>query len=254
MIRIGPSSRHFGRGLHGGFYDPWRRRHCGFFYPRPVTCCFVPFGFYGGSTTVYIDSSEAVREEYVVERYETVKNIEQTADDASSVEAAAGSAAAERYMREATELFTSGEYPEAARRFRLAAIAAPDQSGPLFAMGQSLIALQNYPYAAKVIRRAIDLEPTILNEGADLVGVYESREEFDRVTAALVAYSEKRPDDLNAPFLLGIQQYFSGDPAARETLGRLALANRSDRITSNLLAAAEQRFKASAELPPIDDK
>ena len=250
QTRIGPSVRYTTGCGYGNYWDPCRKRYCGFYYPAPVTRCYVPYGFYGGSTTVYIDTSESVREEYVVERYETVQAPQPNEDQ--QVQAAAGSAAAERYMREATELFMGGEYPEAARRFRLAAIAAPDQSGPLFALGQSLIALENYPYAAKVIRRAIDLDGSLVNEGGDLVGVYKSREEFDRVTNAIRARIKERPEELNLRFLLGIQQYFSGDPAARDTLGALVLDNGTDRMASMLLAAAEKRFKASADLPEID--
>jgi len=238
------------------YYHHNTNRYCGFYYPRRVTYAYVPYGFYGSSPTVYIDVYDGVRDDYVVDEYEAEAPTQQFDDYEQQVEmrAAAGSAAAERYMREATEYFASGEYPEAARRFRLAAIAAPNESGPLFALGQSLIALKNYPYAAKVIRRAIDIEPTIVREGGDLVGVYGGREEFDRISKQLEQRISDRPEDLHAPFLLGVQQYFSGDPAARATFAELARRDRSDRIVAALLDVSERRFETASELPPTDPK
>ena len=139
----------------------------------------------------------------------------------------------------------------AARRVRLAAIAAPDTAAPLFALGQALIPLENYPYAAKVIRQAIDLEPTLLREGGDLGAVYKSREEFARVQIQLARRIQKRPDALHAPFLLGVMQFYGGDPAARETFARLQAASNDDRIVNGFLEATNERFKKANELPPI---
>jgi len=140
-------------GFHRPYYHHATRRYCGFYYPRPVTRCYVPFGFYGGSRTIYIDTADGVSDDYIIQEYETTAP--PLSADEDIMQAAAGSAAAERYMREATELFGAGDYSEAARRFRLAAIAAPDESGPLFAMGQSLIALKNYPASTGTARSSI---------------------------------------------------------------------------------------------------
>lgn len=238
-------------GLSQPFYHPGTKQYRGFYNPQPVTRCYVPFGFYNGARTVYVNEAEEVREDYPVAEYETAAPPRAREGRGEALRPAAGSAAAERYMREASDLFASANYPEAARRFRLAAIAAPRESGPLFALGQSLIAIKNYPYAAKVIRRAIDMEPTIVDEGGDLVGVYGSRENFDRVSKQLAKRVADKPEDLHAPFLLGIQQYFSGNAGARDTFAELVKRDRSDRIAVDLLTASERRFKKSAELPAI---
>jgi len=230
-------------------YSPYRRCYYGFYYAWPVAYAYVPFGFYGGGTSVYIDTTGSVSDEYVVQRYE--EKAPQPEEDVE-MRAAAESAAAERYMREATELFRAKDYPEAARRFRLAAIAAPDSAGPLFALGQALVVLENYPYAAKVIRQAIDLEPALLKESGDLGAVYSDREEFGRVQKVLAKRITDRPDDLHARFLLGVTQYFSGDPAARATFAGLAVSSPNDTIVASLAQAANERFRKADELPPID--
>jgi len=245
--RLGQSS------FHRPYYHGNTGKYRGFHYRQPVTVVYVPFGFYGGCRTTYVNTSDAVRDEYAIDEYEAVDPDSYAHDDADALrpEAAAGSAAAERYMREASTLFGNGEYPEAARRFRLAAIAAPGEAGPLFAMGQALVALKNYPYAAKVTRQALDLEPTLLREGGDLVAVYGNREEFDRVQATIQARIKARPDDEHALFMLGVGQYFSGDPGARETFRALDARSRNDRIITGFKQAVDERFKRAEDLPEI---
>jgi tetratricopeptide (TPR) repeat protein len=246
----GYADRFGGTPLNHSYYHRKSHRYCGFYYGGRVAYAYVPFGFYSdGGVSVYVDDADAVRDEYEVDRYE---QRDPAPEEQVAYEAAAGSAAAERYMREATGLFGKGEYPEAARRFRLAAIASPKNAAPLFAMGQALIPLENYPYAAKVIRQAIDLEPTLLREGGDLGAVYESREEFTRVQKVVEKRIKERPDDLHALFLLGVMQYYAGDPAARNTFTKLNGAMRNDRIVASFVAAVDERFEKAKELPPIE--
>jgi len=230
-------------------YSRYRNCYWGFYYPCTYAYAYVPFGFYGTGASIYIDVGGRVADDYAIERY---VEREPSAEEEAEVQAPAGSAAAERYMREATELFRKKDYPEAARRFRLAAIAAPDSAGPLFALGQALVALENYPYAAKVIRQAIDMEPELLREGGDLGSVYADREEFHRVRVQVAQRIADRPDDVHALFLLGIAQYFSGDPAARDTFGKLLAADSGDRIARSLAEASAERFRKADELPPIE--
>lgn len=240
--------------FHQPYYHGNTGRYRGFHYRKPVTVVYVPFGFYGGCRTTYVNTSDGVRDDYAIDEYETAEPDSYAPDDADALlpDAAAGSAAAERYMRKASTLFGNGEYPEAARHFRLAAIAAPREAGPLFAMGQALVALKNYPYAAKVTRQALDLEPTLLREGGDLVAVYNNREEFDRVQATIQARIKARPDDEHALFMLGVGQYFSGDPGARETFRALDARSRNDRIIAGFKQAVDERFKRAEDLPPIE--
>ncbi len=241
-----------GRSYYKGSYRHGKHGYRGFYHQRPVCVAYVPYGFYGGGTSTYI-SETYIREDYPVERYEEERDGVESEEYAREepVQAAATSAAAERYLREATELFGDKNYPEAARRFRLAAIAAPENAAPLFALGISLIPLENYPYAAKVIRRAIDLDPSLLDEGGDVSAVFKDLPEFARVKKLLTDRIATRPDDIHAPFLLGALQYFSGDPEASATFKSLAERDESDRIAIMFSIAAHRRFKAAEDLPPI---
>jgi thioredoxin-like negative regulator of GroEL len=164
---------------------------------------------------------------------------------------AAASPATEKFLREASEEFRAKRYYEAAVKFRLAALADPEQPGPLFALGQSLIAMGEDAYAARVLRKAIALEPRMLGETGDLVGVWESRAEFDRVLAALEARAAAAPADGDARFLLAVERYFTGDPRCREDLEALHAAHPKDGAVALLRGAVGSRFKAPDDLPAI---
>jgi tetratricopeptide (TPR) repeat protein len=239
-----------------------------FFYPYPVAWCYAPYGFYWRYEPLYVTRYEVVRRTVPVYVYEqrTVVTEEQAAggeagpvaapaEDAEPKVAdpkpAAGSPATEKFLREASERFRKKDYYEAAVRFRLAALSSPDLPGPLFALGQALVALGHDEYAARVLRKAVNADPRILEETGDIAGVYESREEFDRVLTALEARAAAAPVDGDARFLLGLQRYFAGDPRCRETFALLAEARPEDEAVNRFRAAVEKRFLAADELPPL---
>jgi len=247
-------SFHFGSGSYLGFryYSPYyhhvSHRHYAFFYPEPVTYCYVPYGFYTSSAAVYVVDDEP--------DYETVEYTPQDALDADTgqkvdPEPVAPSPTAERYLREASEAFAEADYETAAEKFRLAAVAAPSEAGPLFAFAQSLIALGKDEYAARVLRRAVALNPAVLEESADIVGVFKDREEFDRVLQALEQRAAAAPPAGDARFLLAAQRFFSGDPRAKELIAPLREALPEDEAVAALAKACEERFEAADDLPPV---
>lgn len=244
-----------------------------FFYPAPVTYCYVPFGFYGVATPYYVTRYEVVRETVPVTVYEervtyTTGEIDARAPAGAPAPAAssdadvkvaepvpaAGSPATEKFLREASDHFRKKEYYEAAVQFRLAALSSPDLPGPLFALGQALTAMEQDAYAAKVIRRAVEMGPKMLQETGDISGVWESPEEFDRVVKALEARAAASPVDGDARFLLAAERYFSGDVRCRETFDLLHEARPLDGAVDRFRAASAQRFKGPEDLPAIEKK
>lgn len=230
----------------------------------------MPYGFYSSYEPVYVTRYEVVREPVYVYETRTVYTEEEIAEKVAAGEAgpaappaaegepkvldpkpAAGSPATEKLLREASDLFREKKYYEAAVKFRLAAIGSPDIPGPLFALAQSLAALGEDAYAAKVMRRTIQAHPVLLKETGDLVGVYESQAEFDRLLAELEARAAAAPADGDARFLLGCQRYFTGDPRCRADFDGLAAAAPADGAVKLLREAAGARFKAAEELPPL---
>ncbi len=258
------------------YYHPFRHWALGvdyaFFYPAPVTHCYVPFGFYDAYRPVYVTRYEVVRETVPTYVYETrttrtEEEIEEAeaagtkgpVDDApaegeakvAEPKPAAGSPATEKFLREASGEFKEKDYYEAAVKFRLAALSSPDEAAPLFALGQALVALGHDDYAARVIRKAVAKNPRILEETADIAGVYESQAEYDRVMGELEARAAKAPVDGDARFLLGAARYFAGDPRCRDDLRLFHEARPEDEAVNLMRDAVEKRFKAAEDLPPL---
>jgi tetratricopeptide (TPR) repeat protein len=160
----------------------------------------------------------------------------------------------EKYLREGSQAFAEARYPEAAESFRLAVVSSPAAAAPRFAFGQALIALGDYPYAARVLREAVAMEPAILNAPGSIAGVYRDVTEFDRVMAALreaVLVKKSDPDPL---FLLGYQQYLSGDPQAVVSFSRLRERFGTDPALALFETALPKRFPALSQVPPAGAK
>jgi tetratricopeptide (TPR) repeat protein len=239
-----------------------------FFYPAPVSYCYVPYGFYCGATPYYVTRYQYVRAPVVV--YEervtcTTEEIEGRAPAATGADAsgdepkaadplpAAGSPATEKFLREASDHFRKKQYYEAAVQFRLAALSSPELPGPLFALGQSLLAMGQDAYAARVTRRAVEMSPKLLEETGDVAGVFADQAEFDRVLKELEARAEAAPVDGDARFLLAAERFFTGDVRCRESLDALHVAKPMDEAVDLFRAAAARRFKAAEELPAIPE-
>lgn len=250
----------FGFGAYAGlsYYYPWY--HCGsdyaFFYGAPLSYCYVPYGFYCDASPVYVTRYVYVEDTYPPTDYEAVDAAppaEKPAEGQEVVdpEPAAGSPVAEKYLRDASDAFRKADYLEAAKLFRLAALSAPENAGPLFALGQALIGLGSDAYAAKVIRKAVLMNPGLVKEPGDIVGVFKDQTEFDRVMGELRGRAEQSTAGSDARFLLAAERYFTGDPKAVEGFRELRAALPGDQAVTLFLEAAEKRFAAAGDLPPV---
>ena len=247
----------YSRGYWGFYFNHhhYRYPYYSFWYPSYVNYCYVPYGFYGGGSAIYINSSPYVYDDYgtVEEPAAPAKNegdvAEAPAEEPDPVQATS-SATTEKYLREASEAFRSADYETAAKKFRLAALSSPTEAGPLFALGQSLVALKQDAYAARVIREAVTLSPEIVSEPGDITGVFKSPEEFERVRAELESRAAKSDPGSDPQFLLAVERYFTGDARAIEDFDALAKVHPDDKTVSTFVAEAKKRFKTD-KLPPI---
>ena len=196
-------------------------------------------------------SKTYVRDGYATTDYEDVEVIENGPEDKTvDPEPAAGSPTTERFLRAGSKAFHEARYEDAAKQFRLAAIASPENAGALFALGQALIALGKDEYALRVIRKAIELNPALVKEPGDIVGVYKDQSEFDKILRALENRAEAKANEA-APLLIAVQRYFSGDPRARADFAAAKQARPDDTMVDLFIKAVEERFKAEVDLPPI---
>jgi hypothetical protein len=250
----------FGFGAYAGlsYYYPWY--HCGsnyaFFYDAPISYCYAPYGFYVDAEPVYVTRYVYVEDTYPTTDYEAVEAKPpepQPAEgqDVIEPEPAAGSPVAEKYLRDASDAFRKADYLEAAKLFRLAALSAPDNAAPLFALGQALVGLGSDAYAARVIRKAVLMNPGLVKEPGDIVGVFKSHEEFERVMGELATRAEQSLPGSDARFLLAAERYFSGDPKAVEGFADLKGVLPEDQAVALFHGAAAKRFASADDLPPV---
>jgi len=250
----------FGFGAYAGlsYYYPWY--HCGsnyaFFYGAPLSYCYVPYGFYCDASPTYVTRYVYVEDTYPPTDYEAVEAAPPAETPAEGQEVvdpepAAGSPVAEKYLRDASDAFRKADYLEAAKLFRLAALSVPDNAGPLFALGQALVGLGSDAYAAKVVRKAVLMNPGLVKEPGDIVGVFKDQGEFDRVMGELRTRAEQSPAGSDARFLLAAERYFTGDPKSVEGFLELRAALPDDQAVVLFAGAAEKRFAAAEDLPPV---
>ncbi len=251
----------------------------GFWYPQPVCVAYVPYGFYLDRQPVFIREVTVVEEVpvevpvYVDENGNPIESrnsgpapdegVDPEADEppseSESTEAEGAlhetegppvlDATTEKYLREGSENFARADYEAAAKTFRLAVAADPYAAPPRFAFGQALLAMGDYGNAARILRGAVAKETAILRAPGSIVGVYKTAEEFNAVMNALKTASLKDRSDADLLFLVGYQQYFSGDPQAVVTFGRLASAFPEDSMVAIFGPALKERFPELAELP-----
>jgi len=251
--------RYYGCRYYYPYYNYGYGRHYAFFYCWPTSFCYAPFGFYYGyPNEVYVTRTVYVNDDYA-EEYESepadqgeVAPAEGKELQEVEPEPAADSPTTEKFLREASEAFHKADYEAAAKKFRLAAVSSPESPAPLFALGQALIALGQDEYASRVIHRAVLLSSELLKEPGDIVGVFKDQQEFDRILSALKGRATVAGSE--AHFLLGVEQYFSGDPRARETFAAYNKAKPEDKVGLMFATAVEERFKAADELPEIESK
>lgn len=258
-------SFHFGHGHYVGlrYYYPYRHyvsgRDYAFFYSAPISYSYVPYGFYCDAPSLYVYRHRTVvRSEEIVD-YETTDNEEDLDDvlnenEGEEVEPrpAASSPTSERFLRDASAAFRKADYDEAAKMFRLAGMASPKDGGPPFALAQAALALGKDAYAARMLRMALRLNPALVRESGDIVGVYRDQAEFDRVMSELTARADDTEAGSDARFLLAAQRYFSGDPRAKADLATMADHVHGDPAIDQLNEAAQKRFKATEDFPPLD--
>ncbi len=239
----------------------------GFWYPQPVCVAYVPYGFYIDRQPVFIREVTVVEEvpvEVPVYLEPESTDVEASEPDleADAPEAAPRAeegppvldAITEKYLREGSDYFAQADYKAAASAFRLAIAADPHAAPPRFAFGQALLALGDYANAAKILRSAVTQEPAILRAPGSIVGVYQHAEAFNTVMNTLKTASIKDEANADLLFLVGYQQYFSGDPQAAVTFGQLASNHPDDPMVALFAPAIEERFPELANLPIPEEK
>ena len=128
-----------------------------------------------------------------------------------------------RAMVDGHGAFALGEYGPAARHFLLAATLNQGDPAARLCAAHAQIALGNYDAAARLLRRALELQPRIAYLPIDVRKAYGKPGDFGKHVAALLEAVKGDADDAELHFLLGYYYFFSDDMAkAARSLGEAA--------------------------------
>jgi tetratricopeptide (TPR) repeat protein len=232
-----------------GFYPYWSW----YYYPR-----LAYYPVYGGTTVVYIDeddddevivvdssADEAPVGEVVVYEEEpaVAASNEEELDELLAANGVSGlSIPAERYLTLGDRAFREGRYADAVQFYAKAIEFAPREAALHLVLADALFAAGDYHYAAYAIRRAVELDVTIVDGVVDKHDFYTVPEEFDQQLAVLESYIADYPSDVDAILVLALNQLFGGRPAAAVDLleGPVAGRLRSDMAAARILDAARR--------------
>lgn len=144
--------------------------------------------------------------------------------------------------------FNAGDYEEA-MRFYITALLTDDQDAVarLF-YGLSQFAVGDYSMASMAMRRALAVDPSLVEQPIDLRSLYPDLETFQKQLASLEAHVSKHPDDVHALFLMGYVYFAAAEPEkAIGTLNQLTTIDPRHDPGAQVLGVAKAIVKAEAE-------
>ena len=157
---------------------------------------------------------------------------------------------AERHVTLADNYFREGRYQDAADNYLRAIGFLPEDASLHFALADALFALGEYHYAAFMIGKGLELDPTLAEVEADKRAFYGDAKAFATQLETLVRYTAEKPYDAAAHLLLGYNLKFSADPAGAERAFRRVLEIDKHSVPAELfLAAATKKSAKPAEAP-----
>ncbi len=137
---------------------------------------------------------------------------------------AQSTALARRFIAFGDAQFAEQSFGDANMRYRKAAEVAPSLADPLFRQAFALAALGRYDAAVTAVKRGLKLNPDWPRSDFDLKELYgEDVLAKDARLDALATAAEKKPNDSNLLFLVGLHLHFDGQAPRAEKFFRLAL-------------------------------
>lgn len=121
------------------------------------------------------------------------------------------SIAAQRYLELGDRAFREGRYLDAVQFYAKAVEFAPDRGALYLVLSDALFAAGDYHYGAYAVRRALELEPELIETSVDKHGFYADPSEFDGQIQALERYLDEHPGDRDARLVLALNYLFGGN-------------------------------------------
>ena len=154
--------------------------------------------------------------------------------------------AAVEYLSLGDRAFAEARYGDAVRHYARAVECSPEDPVLHLVLSDALFATGDYHYAAHCLRRALELEPNLLEIEFDKRTFYGDPSDFDRHLLLLESYLADHVLDDDARLLLGANLLFGGNPDKTvelfsDPLGQAVQNSDAGRL---LLAAAHRLIAA----------
>ena len=119
-----------------------------------------------------------------------------------------------QYLTLGDQAFREQRYADSVHFYSKAVEFAPDEGVLYLVLSDGLFATGDYHYGAYALRKALELDPTLVDEPVDKHAFYADPSEFDRQLAVLETFLADHPTDGDARLLLAANDLFGGRPAA----------------------------------------
>ncbi|MEO0650901.1 MAG: tetratricopeptide repeat protein [Planctomycetota bacterium] len=166
--------------------------------------------FIGGGTTVIVQEQPVI----VIDESAPVEN----GGGAGGATFVAGpqetqvSGAAETYLTLGDRAFREGRYADAVHFYTKATELEPEVGVFSLVLFDALFATGDYGFAAFALRRALSIEPQLIEFDVDKRTFYSDPADFDRQLGTLEQYVADHPADQDARLVLAANQLFSAAP------------------------------------------
>jgi hypothetical protein len=121
------------------------------------------------------------------------------------------------HANDALRAFAAGNYALARRELVRAILAKPDDPEMIMLYGYAHFATGDYLVAALAIRRAIEADPTLIDQPIDLTALYPNQSDYWAHLSLLGAHIQADLNDVDGRFLAGFVRYAAGDATGAGT-------------------------------------
>lgn len=156
-------------------------------------------------------------------------------------------------MARGKDAFEDGDYGLAARQFLLATTLNQGDPASRLAAAHALVAMGTYEPAVRLLRRAFELQPSLVYLPLQIRGAYGNPDHYALHLTALRKAAQSDPNNPGIWFLLGYFGYYSNDMAeAADALGRAAKLLPNDGLIQQLYGLAS--LSAPRTSPGSDER
>jgi tetratricopeptide (TPR) repeat protein len=185
---------------------------CWWWYSQPYY--FWDYAYYPAASVAYAEPQVIYLQDQTQPVYESVGEGAQrgaVAPPAAATESPL-SIAAQRYLELGDRAFREGRYFDAVQFYAKAVEFAPDQGALYLVLSDALFAAGDYHYGAYAVRRALELDPALIESRIDKHGFYPDPKLFEEQLATLERYLNSNPSDRDARLVLALNYLFGARP------------------------------------------